>query len=84
MFLLGCQVFKKMNEETYSNILNQITLGLVTLITLVNIFISTFGPKGTLMARCLGAFAFPNTSGPIWTSYLNYTRYSMGNEEMFR
>lgn len=77
MFLLGCQVIQKVSDETYSNVLNHITMGLVALITIVNIFIGTFGPKGTVMARCLGAFAYPNTSGPVWMSYLNETRKFM-------
>ncbi|KFM68874.1 Ninjurin-2, partial [Stegodyphus mimosarum] len=77
MFLLGCQVIKSASDETYSNFLNHTTMGLVALITIVNIFISTFGPKGTVMARCLGAFAYPNTSGPMWMSYLNATRNYM-------
>lgn len=80
MFLLGCQVITKVSDETYSNVLNHITMGLVALITIVNIFIGTFGPKGTVMARCLGAFSFPNPVGPVWTSYLNATRNFMASE----
>ncbi|GFY18296.1 hypothetical protein TNCV_2047021 [Trichonephila clavipes] len=79
MFLMGCQGIYKDGKETYSNFLNHSTMGLVALITIINIFISTFGPKGTVMARCLGAFAYPNTVGPFWTSYLNATRNFMAS-----
>ncbi|KAG8201343.1 hypothetical protein JTE90_016820 [Oedothorax gibbosus] len=79
MFLLGCQVVHKVSDETYSNFLNHATMGLVALITIVNIFINIFGPKGSAIAYCLGAFSYPNTNGPIWNSYLNYTWTIMKN-----
>ncbi|GFT94353.1 hypothetical protein NPIL_178061 [Nephila pilipes] len=79
MFLMGCQGIYKDGNETYSNFLNHSTMGLVALITIINIFISTFGPKGTVMARCLGAFAYPNTASPFWMAYLNATRNFMAN-----
>ncbi|XP_054709622.1 ninjurin-B-like [Uloborus diversus] len=82
MFLLGCKVLKKTSDETYNNFLNHSTMVLVTLITVVNIFISTFGPKGTIMARCLGAFAYPNSDGPMWNAFLNFTRDNMENSNI--
>lgn len=74
MFLLGCHVMKKIDEETYSNYLNHLTMGLVALITIVNIFIGTFGPKGTVMAMCLGSFSIRNASSPLVKYMANLTQ----------
>ncbi|KAF8785892.1 uncharacterized protein LOC129958955 [Argiope bruennichi] len=75
MFLLGCHVVNKYSSETYSNVLNHATMGLVALITITNIFISTFGPKGdATIGRCLATYALSNPSGPVLMSNLNATK----------
>ncbi|GBL96469.1 hypothetical protein AVEN_229923-1 [Araneus ventricosus] len=75
MFLLGCHVIHKDSSETYSNVLNHVTMGLVALITIINIFISTFGPKGdATIGRCLGPYAYRNPTAPVWMSNFNATK----------
>ncbi|XP_015926879.1 ninjurin-2-like [Parasteatoda tepidariorum] len=78
LFLMGCQISKE--KEVYSNVLNHTTMGLVAIITIINLFIHTFGPKGTVMARCLGAFAYANTKGSAWLSYVNHTWHYMNED----